>query len=134
MAEVLFLITKIAICKSSLKRCSHRSRQRLRHRSAFYHYFSVMITSYVRGLHRSAEPQREIFPGGTKVDTEPQTFQDLLEPMPLNHSSSRHQTWAKFFFPIFCPKLGEEQNKRSSLIFSPNFCPKLGEEPKKGLQ
>ena len=36
------------------------------------------------------------------------------------------------FFPIFCPKLGEEQiKKRSSLKFSSNFCPKLGEEQKK---
>ena len=33
--------------------------------------------------------------------------------------------------PIFGPKLGEEQKKRSSLKFGPIFCPKLGEEQKK---
>ena len=35
------------------------------------------------------------------------------------------------FSPIFLPKSGEEQTKRSSLKFSPIFCPKLGEEQKK---
>ena len=63
-------------------------------------------------------PQREIFPGDTKVDT-----------TPLNLFG--HQTYAKFFILIFSPKLGEEQKKRSSLKFSPIFCPRLGEEQKK---
>ena len=35
--------------------------------------------------------------------------------------------------PIFCPKLDEEQKKRSSLKYKPIFRPKLGEEQKKGL-
>ena len=33
--------------------------------------------------------------------------------------------------PSFCPKVGEEQKKKSSLKFGPSFCPKLGEEQKK---
>ena len=37
---------------------------------------------------------------------------------------------AQNFFPIFCPKLGEEQKKRSSLKFSPIFCSKNGAEQK----
>ena len=44
-------------------------------------------------------PQREIFPWGTKVDTgSPNLF--------------GHQTCAKFFIPIFRPKLGEDQKKK----------------------
>ena len=35
------------------------------------------------------------------------------------------------FGPIFRPKLGEEQKKRSSFKFGPMFRPKLGEEQKK---
>ena len=69
-------------------------------------------------------PQSEIFPVGTKVDTGP----------PILFG---HQTCATFFLSdFFCPKLGEEQKKRSSLKFSPIFCPKLHEEQKnktKGL-
>ena len=124
MAEVLFLITKIAICKRSLKRCSHRSRQRLRHRSAFYRYFTVMITSYVRGLHRFAEPQREIFPGGTKVDTGPPNLPRLIGAYAVKSFFVPAPNLGKIFFPIFCPKLGEEPKKRSSLKFSSIFCPK----------
>ena len=35
------------------------------------------------------------------------------------------------FSPIFCPKLGEDQKKRSSLKISPIFCSKLCENQKK---
>ena len=35
------------------------------------------------------------------------------------------------FSRIFCPKLGEEQKKRSSLKFSPIFCLDFSEEQKK---
>ena len=44
-------------------------------------------------------PQREIFPGGTKVDTGPPNL-------------FGHQTYAKFIILIFCPKLGEDQQKK----------------------
>ena len=58
---------------------------------------------------------------GTKVDTGPtNVFKCLWAP-----------NLRKIFFLIFCPKLGEEQKKRSSLTFSPIFCPKLGKEQKK---
>ena len=64
-------------------------------------------------------PQREIFPGGTKVDNGPPNL-------------FGHQTCAKFFVLYFCPKLGEINNKKRSLLkFSPIFCPKLGKVYKK---
>ena len=74
-------------------------------------------------------------------------FQGVRRSIP-GPQNSLPQTCAKFFILIFCPKLGEEQKKRSLLIcpklgeeqnekkrsslnFSPIFCPKLGEEQKK---
>ena len=63
--------------------------------------------------------QREIFPGGMKVDNgSPNLF--------------GHQTCAKFFDLYFCLKLGEIKNKKRSLLkFSPIFCSKLGKVHKK---
>ena len=70
-------------------------------------------------------PQREIFPGGTKVDAGLPKF-----------SKAQTDKQKKVFTQngrIFCPKLGEEQKikQRSSLKFGPIFCPKLGEEQNK---
>ena len=64
-----------------------------------------------------ARPQREIFSGGTKVGTGP--------PKSLRVPNLRK------ILLIFCPKLGEEQKKRSSLKFSPIFCLEFSEEQKK---
>ena len=80
-----------------------------------------------------AGPQREFFPGGSKVDTGPP---NLIGPAKPHRGPCRKIIFrpgtklAQNFFPIFCPKLGEEQKKKkkSSLKFSPIFCRKNGEE------
>ena len=71
-----------------------------------------------------AGPQKEIFPGGTKIDAGPPKLGEVQ----INKSNKRSSLK---FGPIFSPKLGEEQKKRSSLKFGPIFSPKSGEEQKK---
>ena len=67
-------------------------------------------------------------------------FQRVQRSMPGPQNSSGPKVARNFLFcfsaknsefsPIICPKLGEDQKKRSSLKFSPIFCPKLGEDQK----
>ena len=73
------------------------------------------LTKSVRKLNPVAGPQREIFPGGTKIDAGPPKFGEV--------QTNQKRSSLKFD-PIFCPKLGEEQKKRSSLKFGPIFCSK----------
>ena len=79
----------------------------------------------------AAGPQREIFPGATKVDTGPPNFIGPSKPYrgPCRKIIFRPSTkLAQNFFPIFCPKSVKSKKKTSSLKFSPNFCPKNDEE------
>ena len=81
-----------------------------------------------------AGPQREIFQGVRRSIPGPQILLDLPSLIGAHAVKSFFvpaPNLRKTFFPIFCPKLGEEQKKRFSLKFGPNFCPKLGEEQKK---
>ena len=61
-----------------------------------------------------AGPQREFFPGGSKVDSGPP---NLIGPAKPHRSPFRKIIFrlgtklGQNFFPIFCPKLGEEQKK-----------------------
>ena len=57
----------------------------------------------MRKLNPVAGPQREIFPGGTKIDAGPPKFGEV--------QTNQKRSSLKFD-PIFCPKLGEEQKKK----------------------
>ena len=68
-------------------------------------------------------PQREIFPGGTKIDAGPPKFSKTLTDKSKKVFT---QIWSHFL-----PKIRwRAKKKRSSLKFGPIFCQKLGEEQK----
>ena len=71
--------------------------------------FTLGISAAATGR---AGPQREIFPGGAKIDAGPPKLDDEQK---------------KKVFTQICPKSGEEQKK----IVTQIFCRKLGEEQKK---
>ena len=54
-----------------------------------------------------AGPQREIFPGGTKIDAGPPKLSEAL-----TDKSKKFFTQIWKFDPVFSPKLGEEQKKK----------------------
>ena len=65
-------------------------------------------------------PQREIYPGGTKIDAGPP-----------NSSEPEKRRFSLKFGRMFGTKLGKDQKKRSSLKFGRIFGPESGEDQKK---
>ena len=54
-------------------------------------------------------------------------------PENLNIIKTKRKIFPLRISPFSCPKLGDDQKKRSSLKISPLFAPKLREDQKKGL-